>query len=421
MQLAKRHAYNACPVKTRQAPGGERDDQLINIIILHEKLSQYKRKLGGIPGFFGDDRKRKMWYDFCIPFSREGSDLSVSIKKRNPAMDVIRCFALMSVICVHYFLNTNYYYRTMEGMELAMLTCIRSFFMICVPMFLILSGYLMCNKMPEKSYFPKIARTLGIYVLASLACAGYKVWRKGASYTLLTLVKGLTDYSLANYSWYIEMYIGLFFLIPFLNVMWKNLTDVQRKYLLAVMIGITAAPAVVNTWGKILPDWWTDLYPVSYYLIGAALRTWQPKLNKAVNLLAVGAVTLALSYLSWRRSFGGTFVWGNWQGWHSLLILANTVLVFIFLEGINWSRLGDGFASVAAKISKWSLGAYLVSYIFDQEFYPRLGENLTDPKWALAVVPAVLVCSVALSAVLNGIYDGIAGLFALLKKKEGAV
>lgn len=337
-------------------------------------------------------------------------------------MDVIRCFAMTSVICVHYFLNSGFYDRTVAGTEMAVLTSVRSFFMVCVPLFLLLSGYLMCGKMPEKSYFPKIIRTLGIYVLASLACAGYKVWRHGASYSPLALLRGLTDYSLADYSWYIEMYIGLFFLIPFINVMWKNLTGTQRRYLLTALIVLTSAPAVTNIWsyGKILPNWWKNLYPVSYYLIGAALRTYQPRLNRIVNLLAIGTVTLALGYLSWRRSLGGTFVWGIWQGWYSLLILADAVLVFLFLAGIDWSRLGPGFAKVMAKLSKWSLGAYLVSSIFDQEFYPRLGEHLSDPGWAFAVVPAVLVCSVVLSGVLNGIYDGIAGLFRCLGKKERA-
>ena len=35
-----------------------------------------------------------------------------------------------------------------------------------------------------------------------------------------------------QYSWYVNMYIGLFILIPFLNTIWQNLkTEKQKKYL----------------------------------------------------------------------------------------------------------------------------------------------------------------------------------------------
>lgn len=346
--------------------------------------------------------------------------LNPNTRTRDPSMDVIRCFALFSVMAVHYFLNTGFYDRPVEGWQMFALVLVRSFFMICVPMFLVLSGYLMCGKRPGKSYFPKLLRTLGIYVLASLACAGYKVWRLGYSYGFVDILRGLAGFSLANYSWYIEMYIGLFLLIPFLNVMWANLSRGQQGLLLGILIAMTSLPSVVNIWsfGQILPDWWKDLYPVTYYLLGAWLRQEPPKIKKRWLCLGIGVVFVLAGWLNWDKSRGGTFVWGIWQGWYALPILVQTVLVFLLLTKPDYSRLGPGFARVMALLSKWSLGAYLVSYIFDQEFYPRLGAEPGGPGWGFVVVPAVYVCSLALSALLNGVYDGLS---SLVKKERTAV
>ena len=45
---------------------------------------------------------------------------------------------------------------------------IRSFFMFCVPLFLLLTGYLNCHKKPERSHYKKLGGTLYTYVAAAL-------------------------------------------------------------------------------------------------------------------------------------------------------------------------------------------------------------------------------------------------------------
>ena len=76
--------------------------------------------------------------------------------KRNPAMDIVRCIALFFVVAVHFFLNTGYYEEIIQGPSLFVMTLLRSGFMICVPLFLVLSGYLMRNRTPSVAYYKKI-------------------------------------------------------------------------------------------------------------------------------------------------------------------------------------------------------------------------------------------------------------------------
>ena len=58
-------------------------------------------------------------------------------KTRDPALDIIRCIALLSVICVHFFLNTSFYDDTVAGIPMLIMTVMRSCFLICVLMYVI--------------------------------------------------------------------------------------------------------------------------------------------------------------------------------------------------------------------------------------------------------------------------------------------
>ena len=62
------------------------------------------------------------------------------------------------------------------------------------------------------------------------------------------MILSILDFSADSYAWYIEMYIGLFLIIPFLNILWNNLNDVGRKWLIITLLGLTALPSLLNCW-----------------------------------------------------------------------------------------------------------------------------------------------------------------------------
>ena len=93
-----------------------------------------------------------------------------------------------------------------------------------------------------------------------------------------------------QYSWYVNMYIGLYLLLPFLNLLWNNIEDKSGHFILVVILVImTIAPSVFNiynleeagmlvrpyltaTYNRIIPDWWMGIYPITYYYIGAYIK-----------------------------------------------------------------------------------------------------------------------------------------------------
>lgn len=138
-----------------------------------------------------------------------------NIKMRNPAADVIRCLACYLVVSVLFFANGGAYSVDIHGKRMYVMIMIRCTSIICVPLFLILSGYLMNKVSLSRLYYIKRIKIIVVYILASIMCEIYNVIYLHQNRTLLDCIKGILAFESAKYSWYVEMYIGLALLIPF--------------------------------------------------------------------------------------------------------------------------------------------------------------------------------------------------------------
>ena len=74
-------------------------------------------------------------------------------QERKYGLDIVRIIATLSVLSVHFFLKTNYYNTPLNSMPMRVQSIIRNFFMICVPLFLLSTGYLMKDKSLNKKYY----------------------------------------------------------------------------------------------------------------------------------------------------------------------------------------------------------------------------------------------------------------------------
>lgn len=87
------------------------------------------------------------------------------MKKRNINIDLIKCIAVFSVISVHFFANAGLYKNIINSTNMYVGIIFRTLFMICVPLFIITTGYLMKNKILSKKYYLGVLRVLIIYLL----------------------------------------------------------------------------------------------------------------------------------------------------------------------------------------------------------------------------------------------------------------
>lgn len=358
-------------------------------------------------------------------------------RERDLNADLIRCVAVYSVLSVHFLLNTGFYSVPTVGLDMLLLCMYRSFFMACVPLFMILTGYLMQHKTLSRGYYRGILKTLEIYVLASIACLLFKKFALNYHVTFKTAVLDILDFDAANYAWYIEMYIGLFLMIPFLNLAWHGLkTPGQKKALIFTMISLTflpkllnsfdlrtagwwASPSLSTTYDPIVPGFFTAMYPITYYFIGAYLREYGWKLNRVLNLFLLALAVVLFGWYNFYRSDGGSFVWGSNSTWGGEN-LVTAVLLFTLLLNLKMKRWPKPVHVVLREISGIALGIYLISWIFDRIVYdgcliPHVPVIAERWKFYPLTVPFVFLLSCAGAGILYLIRYLLHRLFGCLR------
>ena len=365
--------------------------------------------------------------------------MSTQATNRKPSLDIIRCLALLTVAGVHFFLHSDYYNTPIVGGKMYAFTLIRQFCMICVPLFIILSGYLMSKHTVSAKFYKKIIYILSIYFMASVCCTLFKVLYQNEQFNLIKFVQKILNFSAAPYSWYVEMYIGLFLLCPFLNSAYNNLKSKKEKtVLILTMLFLSALPHIVNiyrpdlqwfsnptssqSYVKLIPSYWTTLYPISYYFLGCYLKEFKLKI-KPRNIFLLSVLTFFISgTFAYYRSYGAKFIRGSWQDHPSLLVVIQTVLLFAFFDNLNYEKAPAKLSRILAKLSSITFGAYLLSWIFDTAFYKILKQHApTMPEqfnYFIIITLASYICSLAASYVLELIYSLISRLLLKIKSQK---
>ncbi len=356
-------------------------------------------------------------------------------KDRNITLDIIRVIAVFSVIGVHFFLNSGFYEITVKGMAMFLGTLLRTLFMICVPLFLLLSGYLMKNKVLSKKYYMGIGKVIGVYIISTLVCLTFMKFVLKQEVTLLSGIKNLLSYQ--QYSWYVEMYIGLFLIIPFLNLIFKGLDSKGKKVLLLTMIFLTAIPSTFNSFDflkrfgvgfdivpyshytKIFPDFWLKLYPVTYYFFGAYIRENREKICKCrlINLRVLILSVIIFASYDFYLSYGQNYIWSGISDWGSVQNLINASLVFLIVLKYNVSSkeenellkensqkkiyLPKGVCKIISKLSEISFGTYLLSWVADKITYPVLLNKITSFGGRLPFIFIIVPLNFALASLMS--------------------
>lgn len=406
------------------------------------------------------------------------------LESRNSALDIIRIVAVFTVLSVHFFLHNGFYYETVNGMgpiegllsffgsgnaddlhgpAMFVMIQMRTIFGMCVPLFMILTGYLMSKKTLSRKYYGGIKKTLIVFVLASVFCMMFKSVHEvpaakaafyagnlpgmfsaissNGGYTFIKYIYSIFDFTGANYSWYIEMYIGLFLIAPFLNLGYNKLRSKrQKQVLVATFVFLTIIPTVFNifnfntatwwhnptesdTYQKFIPSFWMGIYPIAYYYIGAYIREYGVKLRTR-SLIAVFATGLFLiGAFSFYRSYGSTFQSSSYVYWYGFGPCFTSTCTFVLLSRIKTKGWKPGVKNALWFVSDLALGIYLMSFISDSLIYPILNEKvpvmIDRLPFYFVTVPLSFIFAALLSVIVNLlaslITDGCSKLWSFIK------
>ena len=168
------------------------------------------------------------------------------MNRRIPGLDLLRCMALLFVVWFHSFLNNGYYHQTQQGAAMWLAGSARWLSVSCIGLFLMLAGYLRSTGRDLRSCYRSLGPVLLGYLLASLISIPIRHFLLGDTQSLSVWLNRLMGFSAVYYGWYVEMFLGLILLSPFVNMALEHLSDRQLAGFCAVLLILTALPGTTR-------------------------------------------------------------------------------------------------------------------------------------------------------------------------------
>lgn len=347
--------------------------------------------------------------------------------KRVFGLDLVRAIAIILVIFVHAFSNCYFHTTNIHGIYSFILIFIRNIVTICVPLFILLTGYLKYNKKLNKDHYKSLKKILITYIVIAIITVIFDITYSHHSFDFSKHILGILNFSIIPYAWYIEMYIGLFLLIPFLNILYHNIkTKKHKQIFIATLLFLSAIPyslsnlKILNTNIDILPMYWFYLYIIAYYYIGMYIREYQPKIKKSINILLIFIVTLIQAICIYLLVLNKPIEGNITIDYNSIFTFVIAILVFILLYDIKVDK--NVIKKPIEIISNTTLEIFLFSYMFDVLTYNYASRGLVDAvnncfKSFVTNVPAVFLLSLVSGIILRYIIKYVSLLISKINKK----
>jgi len=332
-------------------------------------------------------------------------------KTRESGLDIVKALATFFVVAIHFYLSCGYYNAFIASTKMYVMTCGRWLFIAAVPLFLMATGYFKINKTVSRSHYMSL---IPIVITYFALCTIRMICENavyGKIHTLSSAIKGLFNYSAA---WYVGMYIALMLMCPFLNKLWKSCSLRERRILIISLAIVTMGYPVFQ---YVFPSFFQSMYPITYYFIGAYVKEYAPKINKAV-LALVAAISLAVNviatvYYSQGLTFNSGYIGMVDNGQNALTVAIMSVCIFLILYDVKISS--DPLQTAFKSISACSLEIYLLQAAFNAVIYTYLGRKYSGAEqyfWIFFItVPISFVCSWIAAALYKKLYGLVSGLF----------
>lgn len=327
-------------------------------------------------------------------------------ENRSPGLDLIRCLAMLFVVTYHFFLRNGFNLAPQTGVATWAAGCFRTLTTSCIGLFLMLTGYLKSDRTGLRSCYRCLVPILLAYLLASAFSIPIRHFLLNDPKSLVDWGKSLIQFTAVYYGWYVEMYLGLVLLMPFINILLNQLHSKGLLALTGILFLLTAMPGALP-W-NIFPDFWRALFPITYYVLGAAIRRLQPRIPPWAGIAGAGSMAILLGTITF-SSASLTLSTGVYWEFPDLWTVLMAVCLFVSFYRLP---IPAPFQKLLAFGSMGCYGACLLSHLFDIWSYQLLPQWHTPQRYPLLFV-CVTVPIYLISLVLGNLLHKLTNLLSI--------
>ena len=327
--------------------------------------------------------------------------MSVSKQTRRSGIELLRIYAIMSVIILHYFNGgigggTNYVRGTVSNFTARLFL---SLAFCAVDLFVMISGYFLGAS--SKRSFSKI-----VFLLLEASIMRVALYIINAVIDSEPITAAGIFRTALSYGYFIVFYSVIYLISPLINAGFDRLDEKNSKKaisILFVLFAIIPAVAAVLSSYNVLGSNWTDISTITKegsfegfsvvnfflcYTIGAYIRRWHNDEKKRVKVLALLFLNTA-----------ALLVWGyidreSAYTYDNPLVILEAAFLLLFFKDLKFKN------KVVNELASSGFTCYLIHVFF---FRYIAIEKYASKSWYVLIVH-VIICTVGIYLVCYAIH-----------------
>lgn len=289
-------------------------------------------------------------------------------KNRLQGIDLLKCVAIITIPSQHFFSHhSNFRQAPFDSLSMFIQSVGMEFFLIGVPLFIAITGYLNKQTEPTWSYYRKGLKVIIPYILISIIYIFFRKLYLHESISFIQGVKMILGFNAISYAWYVEMWIGLYLLAPFLNILSNGIKSSKTSIILIITLYVMSyLTLTTNREGlKVLPGYWSNLSPLACFFFGSHIRKFgcdfsKKKLILFILFAIITEPTINLLLFPGQRYY---FIFGIY------LLIVPAMFAFFILY-YKWETSKRWLQKTLATVSDLTLEMYLYCALCDMLLYP---------------------------------------------------
>ena len=334
--------------------------------------------------------------------------MNIVKKQRQPNFEILRLVAMMTIVLWHLYLHGFFYLNAKtdnyfvsfsltsatDGCLYFIHQCLIIVSRMGVNLFVMITGYFMINSRPRWDKVPVIWFQTMFYCVAI-----YAILVGAGVYDLSLKDFGAQFVPVYNGSyWFVTQYIGLIVLAPFVNIMVHNLSRLQYRALLLVLLAMDFVITCNVGYGRHYSGECILFHLATVYLLAGYIRIHPVDITAKKSFIAfclsVAAMFLLTvlygEYLNYRlnQPYGHVALTCALVGKNGLPIFTS-FLFFVWISKLKVKR--NWFTNALVRMAPYTFGVYL---IHDNDYIRRLlWDSVVQHAdvhslWSVAYIPA---------------------------------